>query len=336
MELRIPNSRDYRARLGDLATDTALADLLRSEVTARGSCTRAAAASRLLRALSGLVPEDSLRTRLANLCRTLEADGDFSVSTGGVLHISPVRAVVLDEATHRIVSSLPTRVLGLELPGTLEIEGVRRTHHMPSGRVGELELALEALGGVVLSVESWAGLQRSPHADGAWMSNLAQRLQWHAEAQGSLERDGALDWATLELSDDGPRWRRRSEAPSRLWRARSVHGRWLFAWTASEQTPAGTDFISLSDDDAARTVFALARAQERPVQARLDHHGEERRLFIREWLPRAEYRFLSALGACEFVDRVAVWTFAAAREVRVLSTLEERLGLQVNGMEGGE
>ena len=336
MELRISGGSAYRAHLDDLTTDAALADLLRSEVTARGSCTRAAAVGRLERALAGLLPEDALRTRLADLCRTLEADGDFSVAKGGVLHVSPVRAVVLEPKVHRIVSSLPTRVLGPQFPGTLEVDGVRREHHLASEHVGQLELALDSLGGVVLSVEAWAGLERSPHADDAWMSNLAQRLLWHPEAAGSLERDGALDWATLELSEGGPRWRLRSDAPTRLWRARSAHGRWLFVWTAVEQTPAGADFISLSDDDAARSVFALARARAVPVQARMEHEGEERRLFISEWLPRAEYRFLSTLGSCAFVDRVAVWTFAATRQPRVLSMLEERLGLQVISTEGGE
>ncbi len=188
----------------------------------------------------------------------------------------------------------------------------------------------------MLSADDWAGLMRTPTADDAWLRNLTNRIRWHAEGSGSLERDGALDWSTLFLSDDGPRWRRRSDAPSQLWRARSPYGRWLFAWTASHQTPAVVDFISLSDDDAARTVFALAREQEHPVQARVEQHGEECRLFLREWLPRAEYRFLSVLGTCEFVDRVAVWTFAATRLEHVFSTLTERLGLLVIQTEVGE
>ncbi|MCB9759434.1 MAG: hypothetical protein H6739_06310 [Alphaproteobacteria bacterium] len=329
MELRIPNDSEYREYLGDLSNDATLADLLRAEVTARGSCTRAAAVGRLQRALAGLVPEDTLRGRLSDLCRTLEADGDFSVSKGGFLHVSPVRAVVLDQTTHRVVSSLPTRVLGPQLPGSLQVEGTCRTHHLAPDRTDDLTLALEALGGVALTVDAWAGLERGPPADAAWMDNLAQRLQWHAESQGSLERDGALDWATLEFTDEGPRWRRRSDAPTRLWRARSPNGRWLFAWSASDQTPAGSDFVSLSDDDAARTVFAVARTEERPVQARIEHHGEERRLFIREWLPRAEYRFLAALGACEFIDRETVWSFVATRQEQVVSMLSERLGVGI-------
>lgn len=329
MELRIPDDSAYREHLGDLSTDATLADLLRAEVTARGTCTRAAAVGRLQHALAGLVPEDTLRDRLSDLCRTLEADGDFSVSKGGFLHASPVRAVALDPTTHRVVSSLPTRVLDPQLPGSLEVDATRRTLHLPTDSNDELTSALEALGGIALTVGTWAGLERSPYADAAWMDNLAQRLHWHAESQGSLERDGALDWAALELTDEGPRWRRRSDAPTRLWRARSPHGRWLFAWSASEQTPAGTDFVSLSDDDAARTMFAVARTRERPVQAHMEHVGEERRLLLREWLPRAEYRYLSALGSCELVDRVGVWRFAATRQEQVVSMLSERLGVVI-------
>jgi len=286
--------------------------------------------------LSGLGDEESFRAQLGNVCRALEADGDFSVARGGVLHASPVRAVMLDEGTHRIVTSLPTRALGPRLPGTLELDGVHRTHRSAPDRPGEFETTIDSLGGVVLSVEAWAGLDRrqSPHADGAWIRNLEQRLQWHPEAQGSLERDGALEWATLELSDDGPRWRRASGTPTRLWRARSRHRRWLFAWTASEQPPTVSEFVSLNDDDASRTVFAVARAADRPVRPRLERQGDECRLWIREWLPRAEHRFLSALGSCEYIDRLATWTFPAGRESQVVATLVKRLGLQISDAEG--
>ena len=62
---------------GDTSRPEVVADLVRAEVTARGSCTRWATVQRIARAASvepAIVDE---------ICRQLEAEGDFSTASGG-------------------------------------------------------------------------------------------------------------------------------------------------------------------------------------------------------------------------------------------------------------
>jgi hypothetical protein len=315
------------SRWGDLQRDETLFDLIRAEVTARSSCARWTVLQRLEHAVGG--EAEHCRARLRELCDVLEYEGDVSASSGGVLHISPLRAIRLDSSSHRLICSLPCHRLRPLLPGDLVVEGVRRIHRFAPSAVAEAESAVQSVGGVVLSPEAWAGLDLAPIAGPVWLSGLDQRLQWEPESGGSLERDGALDWQCLVLSDDGPRWRRRADEPSRLWRARTSFARWVWAWTEPGQTPPSAAFVSLMADEASRTLFAVAREVERPVPASVVRDDASAHLRLREWLPRAEYRYLASLAAPVRAEKHQQWSIPLSRADDVLDTLCRRLGLDL-------
>ncbi len=315
-------------RWGDLGQNETLSDLIRAEVTARGSCPRWSALRRLEQAL-GDDQADQNRASLQELCDGLEYEGDLTASSGGVLNVSPVRAIELQAGVHRMVCSLPSRRLRASLPGELHVDGLRRLHRFDPNTEPEMAAALQALGGMVVSPQAWAGLDLTPVADGAWLDNLDQRLEWRPEAAASLERDGALDWQGLTLTGEGPRWRRYSDEPTRLWRARTSYGRWIWAWATAGGTPSSDAFVTLFADDANRTLFAVAREAGQSVSASVVRDDAFAHLRLREWLPRAEYRYLSSLASPSRIENQQQWSIPLSRVDDVFDTLSRRLGLDI-------
>lgn len=316
------------AQWGDFGQDETLSDLIRAEVTARGSCPRWTALRRLEQALKD-DDTDQSRARLRELCDGLEYEGDLTASSGGVLNVSPVRAIELQPGVHRMVCSLPSRRLRARLPGELHIDGLRRLHRFDPNTEPEVAAALQVLGGVVVSPQAWAGLDLTPVADRAWLDNLDQRLEWRPEAAGSLERDGALDWQALALTVDGPRWRRDLDEPTRLWRARTSYGRWIWAWVTADGTPSTKAFVTLFADDANRTLFAVAREAGKPVSVLVGRDDAFAHLRLREWLPRAEYRYLSSLASPSRIENQQQWSIPSSRADDVFDMLRCRLGLDL-------
>lgn len=323
MEIRL-RPADYAQQAahrfwGDTSRPEVVADLVRAEVTARGSSTRWAIARRVARGAS-----IELAT-VEEICRQLEAEGDVSAARGGVLHVTPVRLISCGTAEYRIISSLPTRNLQAKLSSTIDARGVRRTLHA-SHDGDALGLSVAKVGGIILTPEQWAGLALAPAADEAWLRALDTRLTWLPEAAWSLERDGALDWQGLTLTDGDLRYRRGAEG-ARLWRARSPFGRWLYAWGSPGASPAAGEFVSLTWDDANRTTFAVARGGNTPVAAALTRDESDAVLKLDAWLPRSEFRYLSTI-ATPTGERGA-WLIPAPRVDDIVTTLEDRLGLDI-------
>src|SRR5690606_15259629 len=111
------------------------------------------------------------------------------LNPGGILYATPTRVVVIGKSA-RVFSSLPTRALAKALRRDIFAKGASRTITSVDG----LTEAVGTVSGVMVSPESWAGLDRSPNADAAFLAKLDQRLEWQALGAGSLEKDGALEW----------------------------------------------------------------------------------------------------------------------------------------------
>ena len=316
----------FNARWGDVNTDETLLDLIRAEVTARVECQRWSSLSRLQRALP--VASEITADHLRDLCRRLEYEGDITLSANGKLNASPVRAIRINESSQRIICSLPSERLRVFFNGQLAIDGVRRIHSFESSEETNAIEAVQALGGIVISAEAWAGLDLAPIANQRLLDQLDMRLKWESEAAGSHERDGAIEWQNLCLLPDGPRWRRDPAESTQLWRARLPFNRWVWVWTAVGETPAGSAFVSLRSNDANRAVFALARVAKKPVQIELTQNEQAVQFELAEWLPYEEYRYLSTLGSLSAVDKQLLWTIPISGVDDVLSLLQSRLGIE--------
>ena len=303
----------------------ALSELIRAEVHARQHCPRAAALARVARLLTCVVTVEV--ERLDEVCSELEREGDVVVAPGGVLYATPTRAVAL-EGSVRIFSSVPTRALAAALGREIVAKGAARTVTSVEG----LTDVVLTLGGAIVTPEAWAGLDRAPLADGAFLVRLDQRLEWQALGAGALEKDCALEWRTWEPTAAGSRWRQRNEG--RLWWARTRFGGHYRAWTAGG-TPSSSPFVELSPDDADRARFALSREVAGASAVRVNRSGRRATLELPAWLPRPEYRWLS-LHAAPTPDMKGLrWEVSIDDEAMIAKLLVERLGIEWQGDSGG-
>ena len=297
----------------------ALADLVRAEVHARQRAPRAAMLSRVARLISPAVSIDE--ARLDEACDALEREGDVVLAPGGIIYATPTRVVAIEKSA-RVFSSLPTRVLGKAFGREISAKGASRT-------VATIEGLIEAvtkMNGVMVPPAAWAGLDRSPNADAAFLAKLDQRLEWQALGAGSLEKDGALEWRAWQVSTDVAGWRRSNQG--RLWWARTRFSGHHRAWTASA-SPTTAAFITLSPDDADRARFALSREVASASVLRIERGDKRVTLEVPGWLPRPEYRWLSLHAVPVAESKGLGWEISADAEAQVTKVLTERLGLIV-------
>lgn len=305
-----------------LDSDEAICELIRAEIHARGSATRAATIDRVVRLIEPAMAIAA--ARIAKLCDALEREGDLIFAPGAVLHATPVRAIVVGDCV-RVVGSLPTRALAAKLEQHVDVRGASRAMTNTAG----LDEAIQALGGVVLAPEAWAGIDHTPIADDQWITALDRRLEWQAGKAASLERDDSLDWAALVLTREGPRWKRGGDPDVRLWQAKNRVGYRQWAWTTVGQPPSAHSFVILTRDEAWRSVFALARVAGTPIAGRAQHVFGSVRLSLSQPLPHAEYRYLSIhAGSVERDDNETAWRVSAATADGVRALLSSRLGVQ--------
>lgn len=311
---------------GEPSDVASIADLLRSEVSARSMCQRSTTIRRVQRLVAPVASVDE--NAVAEVCDLLEREGDVVVASGGVLFGTPLRAVDLGNGVVRVASSLPTRHLSARLAGKWTVTGVSRACRFDDAE--HARSAVVSADGIVVSPAGWACLERVPCADQAWIDLLNRRLRAEPEGAGSLERDEPLPWRGCVAAEGGFRWASPETAKeARLWRARNRWGHWLFAWT-QEGTPKGSSFVSLRRDEGTRTGFAVARILSSPVEVAIERHGDKADLLVSAWLPIAEYRFLAVTSSSSRVEgRGGRWELPNDRLDDVLDVLQERLGLVV-------
>jgi hypothetical protein len=305
---------------GNPTASDAAADLLRQEVTARRRCPRHFLLGRVCRLAAPAIALDP--EFVDDVCEDLERQGDVVLAEGGIVYPAPARIVALGSGTFRFVCAVPSARLFASVEGEWARRGVRRDCRLR----GAAEHAAEVLGGIVVTPEAWAGIDRVPAADSEWLRALDARLAWAPEPAGSLERDEPLEWRGFLLEQDEPRWR--ASGPAQLWRARHRWKRWVYAWTAAE-SPSVQSFVTLYPDEGSRTMFAAARIVEKPFRGSITKSGGDVTVGISGWLPQAEYRYLSTCAEpVETSGRGSTWTMPAARAEGVVNTLAVRLGVR--------
>lgn len=304
---------------GELAAREVAAELLRHEAAARRRGPRHLLIARVCRISAPAVALDP--DLVDEVCDELERQGDIVLADGGHIYPAPVRIVALGDGVFRFVCTVPSSVLFAVVAGEWARRGVRRDCR-PSRSV---ELAAEALRGVVVTPEEWTGLDRVPSADDDWLRSLNARLAWAPEPAGSLERDESLNWTGLSVEADELRWR--SSGPACLWKARHRWKRWVYAWSAGE-SPRTQPFVTLYPDESSRTVYAVARAANKPFRGSIQKSDSEVTIGISGWLPQSEYRHLSTCAdPVEASGKGSLWTTPVARAENVIHTLKSRLGV---------
>lgn len=310
------------AMLGaDISTELGLAELLRAEITARGTAPRAATLERIGRLIAPIAVIDP--EPLARTCEALVREGDLVLAAGGVLAATPVRLIRLAGEVARVVSSLPT----VDLRVALDVDVERRDLIRQVPWTAASEAAVAALGGVVLTPEKWAGLDRAPLADDAFLLRLDQRLAGSLSSSEFHGRDEPLEWRGWTWHEIRGAWRR-DAANTPLWRAQSAWRGFVSAWTAGA-SPSTAQCFELAPDDAVRARFALSHRQGHPLAISVHSDAHAALLKIPGWLPRAEHRWLSLHAEPARDTEPGCWQVPAAVLPDVLALLKQRLGVAV-------
>lgn len=303
-------------------SDAGVAELLREEVSARGTCLRSSLLRRVVARLDGVCALDP--SLVERGCDALVREGDLLLAPGGEVAATPIR-VVAGAGCLGVFTSLPSVRLSRLLQTEVVPNGFRRglvpTAHLAE-RVREAQ-------GAMLTPERWAGLSRAPRANPELLDELNERLTWTATRSWAEEQGGHLDWLGLVALDSEAGWRR-PPATARLWRARHPVRRFVNAWTAGA-TPSAAPFVELTSDEALRARFAEAAGLGAPARVRVVRDETEALFEVPAWLPRAEYRWLSLL-ARPAGDGVGTrrWGVAASDADAVVATLRERLGVMID------
>ena len=262
----------------------------------------------------------------------LEADGDIIINHG-IVWVTPIRAIQLDELIFKFMSSLPTKRLIDLFPGDWSCHESTRT--CKSLQPWSMADQITANGGILLSAEGWAGLDREPAADALWLSTLEQQLIDHPNLPDSADLETGRhkrEWEWLQADGSTLRWRR-GEAPAgiRIWRALKFNGYMLYALTQSG-SPAVQPWLRLRRDDAHRTIFALARTAKSngwKIPVSISDRPDGAVLTIPPILPYAEYRYLTVLAMSRASEQSSIrWQFSFTRLPRILEILDSRLGIQ--------
>lgn len=307
----------------DPRSELGMAELLRSEITARGMAPRAATLDRVMRLCAPVTNLD--REALETVCESLVRNGDLVLARGGQLAATPLRAIPVSDRA-RLVASLPTRDLSGALASDIGRQGTRREVAWNDA----VHTLVEQLGGVAVTPAQWAGLDRAPIADESFLDRLDARLEWSGSQGATFDRGEPLEWRGWTVHDGEMRWRREAGG-ARLWMACGAYRR-FYAWTEGDGAPGQSRFIELSADECDRAAYALARRFRLPMKAMVREEGGGHAVEVPGWLPRAEYRWLS-LHAEVAGDRAGAgrWHVASGELSKVVEVLASRLGIVVEG-----
>jgi hypothetical protein len=314
----------------DPDSQTAVAEALRAELWARRVSTRRALCQRVVYLMQPVrrLDLDSVILILAEL----ERSGDVTVGDSGRLAAAPLRAVDLGGGRYRLFGGPATTQLQQLLGQKAIADAFSRQVTLSEDSATVFRQRLAAIGGVIITPEQWSGLDRTPPADEAWLAGLDDELRHNPGAPAALQ-GGYDDWRCYvpDCGEAEPRlrWKKSpSDVPGCLWRARHARGFRIHVWTSGDNPLQGTH-LRLSQDQAARTAFALDRAAGCSVVMEGKDDGAFLELSVRAFLPIAEYRFLLTL--CERIEVTGIPRYRVPQHVwpQVVSTLETRLGVVV-------
>lgn len=318
---------------GDLGGVEAAAELLRHELFARGLSTRRMACQRVQEHLGVFIDADKDAVR--KVLDELERAGDVFSAPGGKVAPAPLRLVELSEKQYTVFGGIPGSRIRSELSDVeLTGEGIQRWLSLGDSEREEFEGAVIAMGGLLLSPERWAGLDRILACGEEWLEEISGRFEFEKTGPGSHGDLPLEQWSVYCPDPSVPqqqrRWVRggREGATGNLWRNRHAGGWWIYAW-CEENSPAESDSLALRQDDALRTAYSLDAGKEATLGF-LWRDGEEVELEVDAFLPLAEYRFLNLAGRQERREEGGYrYRFASEEWERVAEMLQERLRIEL-------
>lgn len=275
-----------------------IAELLRSELAARRISGRRSLCDRIIILLesAGIVSRDQVKDVLFSL----EKAGDISGGPKGRIAAAPLRAVKLAEKKYQLFGSIPHGQIAMLLHESKLTVGATRILTLKGDDRHEWNHILSELGGIELSPERWAGLDKVGAADQNWLDGLNNRLLMESVSAGSFDQETRDEWKVYQPDKakllQKARWHKDNQGEQgNLWRIWHERGWPIYCWTAGD-SPERVEQIRLSADEANRTMFALDRLNEASISCKITKKKKKTQIQIGGFLPNAEYRYLITKG----------------------------------------
>lgn len=301
-----------------------IADALRAHALLLGTTLRRVLLDRTTRFLQPLTQDSEVRPRVERILAALVGLGDISWD-GSLLAPAPLRAMPIEgdgEPTRwLLVGGPPTPRLGMpvETPGLRVVRAIEP-------RV--IQSTVEALGGVITTVDAWSG-RAAPVLNAAWLVSETARLEQSMQS-ADLER-GATPRVYLprEARPGASPWR---SVPSSLTGSVLVdlhdHGKsGPYAWARFESGRL-VAMARLTPDQAQELCFAQDWHADRAQTARFERQGDGDEILRSMWLPRSEFRIVRAFSFLRS-DGENGYRIDSREVAWIMLTLVGRLGLRI-------
>lgn len=319
---------EYRKYSGGMTTDVkSLTEMLRHELWARGITSRRALCERI-NALVRPLADVSIDT-IRGIFDEMERTGDLTVGPRGAVAAAPLRIVSSGDDRYRLFGTLPNRYLLDYVPQTKYVGTARELNAVS---VESLDALLVKYGGVHLSVERWAGFDRVLPAGLKWLEHLNSRLETETENPDFFDAEVRDTWMVFRPAGGKGKGQSLWKKPfdndeGHLWRGWSIYGWPISLWT-SGGSPSVIQSMRLTSDEASRTVFSLAIEAGKPIVIRADVTGPDVMMYLENFLPLAEYRYLMTVGELQDTEgSQRVFRISLDAWPGVEKTLRDRLGV---------
>lgn len=336
MQLALVRDQDkeqlIEQRLGLTCTspEDFVAELLRSELAARGVCGRRSLCDRVVKLLESTAPVN--RDFVKDILLSLEKAGDVSIGPNGQIGATPLRAVKLADNKFQLYGTVTHHQLVTLFAQSKLSGGITHVLGLKGRDRQNFHEVLNELGGLELSPERWAGMDKIGAADQAWLDGLDDRLAMQSRPAGSFDQEARDDWQNYR-SDKAKlmqkaRWQKKDiSGKGNLWRIWHARGWPIYCWTDGE-SPEQAEQIRLSADEANRTMFALDKVSGAGISCKISERKNKIHMQIGGFVPRAEYRYLITKGMFTGKDGdYFCFQFNTAMWKEVSELLNERLGI---------
>jgi len=312
------------------STEDLVAELLRSELTARGVSGRRSLCDRIIQLLQ---PTISVTHDLVkDVLFSLEKAGDISGGPKGQIAAPPLRAVKLAENKYQLFCSIPHGRLASFFNKSKLSVGLSRVLILKGDDRKKIKDTIEALAGLELTPERWAGMDKVGAANKNWLDGLNNSLISQPVSSGSFDQQTRDEWKVYQPEQSKllqkVRWQKNDKSSKgNLWRIWHERGWPIYCWTAGD-SPELAEQIRLSNDEANRTMFALDRLKNARISCEVTEKKSKTQVQIGGFLPNAEYRYLTTKG--KFIGKDGDYFCFQFRTViwhEVLELLNERLGI---------
>tara|TARA_B100000609_G_C17222161_1_gene440938 strand:- start:9175 stop:10194 length:1020 start_codon:yes stop_codon:yes gene_type:complete len=281
-------SRSYYGFKRTWSDERCVVELLLHELAAHKSLTRRVL---LKRVLAFADPFFSITEEHANeLLNQLLLQGDILTGGYGILAGAPLRGVVFPDEHIRVLCALPTSMLEELLGLSLESAG----HCRVSRELALCTEKIEQLGGGVITLADWLGLDDADVVDDKWLSSWEARVELAEEVASLGEIFGELRPQCYQPTKDRLQYRCWEGVDElctfSLLRVRADRGyRHVLAKPGGE----GIRFLECMPEDVARLCYAFDRLNDVPTKIHVEGRSEEDvLLYLENMLPVPEYRYL--------------------------------------------